>query len=275
MTANPATASVLSDALAENPTFFSLLIGNDDVFAYALSGGTADGITPSDGPAGVGFNASVDAIVNGLMSTGAKGIIGNVADITSIPYFITVPYNGLLLDNANAAALSNAYGPLGITFQEGYNGFIIEDDNAPGGLRQIKEDELILLSVPQDSLKCGGWGSMIPIPDKYVLTESEIANITEAINAYNNKLKSVADSKGLAFVDVNSFMSRVKTGIVFNGVSVKTQFVSGGAFSLDGVHLTPIGNALLANEFIKAINSEYGAAIPQVDASKYKGVDFP
>jgi len=51
--------------------------------------------------------------------------------------------------------------------------------------------------------------------------------------------------------------------------------VAGGAFSLDGVHLTPLGNALLANSFIKAINSKYGSTIPQVDATRYKGVAFP
>lgn len=275
MTSNPASASILSEALEENPTFFSLLIGHDDVLSYALSGGTADAITPSAGPAGAGFDASVDVIINALTANGAKGIIGNVADITSIPFFTTVPYNGLLLDDANAEALTYAYSGLGITFQAGYNGFIIEDAGAPGGLRQIQEGELILLSVPQDSLKCAGWGSMKPIPNQFVLTENEITSITEAIDAYNTKLKSVADEKGLAFIDVNAFMSKVKTGIVYNGVSIKTQFVSGGAFSLDGVHLTPIGNALMANEFIKAINAKYGSTIPQVNATNYKGVDFP
>jgi hypothetical protein len=44
---------------------------------------------------------------------------------------------------------------------------------------------------------------------------------------------------------------------------------------LDGVHLTPRGNAMLANEFIKAINLKYGSTIPQLDVTKYGGVVFP
>jgi hypothetical protein len=275
MTTNPASASVLSDAAAQNPTFFTMSMGDDDVLTYALAGAAADAITPSAGPAGVGFDASIDVIVNTLTANGAKGVVANIPQITNLPFFTTVPYNGLLLNAANATALNAAYAPLGITFNPGYNGFIIEDINAPGGLRQIVSGELILLSVPQDSLKCAGWGSMKAIPNQYVLTATEISQIVDATNAFNVKLKSVAEAKGLAFVDVNAFMTSLKSGIIYNGISLRTEFVSGGAFSLDGVNLTPIGNALLANQFIKAINARYGSTIQQIDATKYKGIVFP
>jgi hypothetical protein len=114
-----------------------------------------------------------------------------------------------------------------------------------------------------------------PIPSQYVLTDSEILSIQSAVASYNVKIKSLAESRGLAYVDVNNFMALVKKGISYNGVTVNATFASGGAFSLDGVHLTPRGNALLANEFIKAINTTYGSSIPQVNVSKYEGVVFP
>lgn len=275
MTANPQTGSILGDALAQNPTFFSLLVGSDDALGYAISGGAADAITPTAGPAGIGFDASIDMIVDNMTANGAKGVIAGIPDISSLPYFTTVPYNGLMLDNANAAALTAAYSGLGITFQAGANAFMIEDGNAPGGMRQIAQGEMILLSVPQDSLKCAGWGSMKPIPNQFVLTSDEMAQISESIGDYNNKLEAVATSKGLAFVNMNSFMMKAKTGILYNGVGMNAQFVTGGIFSLDGIHLTPRGNALLANEFIKAINSRYGAKIPMVNATMYSGVIFP
>ena len=275
MTASPQTASILSDAASQGPTFFSLFIGSDDVMSYALAGAAADAITPSAGPAGYGFDASVDAIVNTLTASGAKGVIANIPDIHTLPYFTTIPANGLMLDAANAAALTAAYSGLDISFHEGSNGFMIQDPTIPAGMRQIKATEMVLLTVPQDSLKCAGWGSMKPIPHQYVLTETELTDINNAISAYNTKLRSVADAKGLAFVDVNAFMSRAKAGIMYNGIGMNAQFVSGGIFSLDGVDLTPIGNALLANEFIRAINAKYGSTIPQVDATNYKGVGFP
>ena len=276
MASNPSSASMLSDAMLQSPTFFTLFIGSNDVLLYALAGGADDAITPSAGIAGVGFDASMDAIVATLTSGGAKGAIANVPDITSVPYFTTVPYNGLVLTSTTQVnALNTAYSPLGITFQLGQNPFIIEDAAAPGGKRQITSSEYMLLSVPQDSLKCKGWGSVKAIPDEYVLTAGEISDIHDAITAYNTKIKNLATTYGLAFVDVNKFLSQVETGIVYNGINLNTTFVSGGAFSLDGVHLTPIGNALLANEFLKAINSTYGSTLPLVDATKYSGVKFP
>jgi hypothetical protein len=180
-----------------------------------------------------------------------------------------------MLDNASATQLRTAYSALDIPFEAGNNPFIIEDASAPGGVRQIVQGELILLSIPQDSIKCKGWGSAKAIPNQYVLTEDEISQINSAITDYNSTLESLAVQKELAFVDVNSFMNVVKTGIMYNGVNVNAQFVSGGAFSLDGVHLTPRGNALLANEYIKAINSKYGSTIPHLDGNKYRGVVFP
>src|SRR6218665_3450964 len=72
MTANPSSASILGDAAAQNPSFFSLFIGNNDVLSYALGGGAADSITQL--PV---FNASIDGIVGLMTAGGAKGVIGN------------------------------------------------------------------------------------------------------------------------------------------------------------------------------------------------------
>jgi lysophospholipase L1-like esterase len=116
---------------------------------------------------------------------------------------------------------------------------------------------------------------MKPIPNQFVLTVDEMSQINESVGDYNSKLQAVAASKGLAFVDVNAFLQKAKTGIMYNGVGMNAQFVTGGIFSLDGIHFTPRGNALLANEFIKAINSKYGAKIPMVNATMYNGVIFP
>ncbi len=276
MASNPLTASILQDAMAQNPTFFTLFIGSNDVLLYALAGAADDNITPSAGPAGVGFDASIDAIAGTLVSHGAKGAIANIPDITSLPYFTTVPYNGLVLTSqVQVNGLNAAYAPLGITFNLGQNGFIIEDAASPAGFRQIKAGEFVLLTVPQDSLKCKQWGSVKPIPDEYVLTATEAGQIKTAITNYNTKIKAVVGTYGLAFVDVNAFLAQAEKGITYNGINLNTEFVTGGAFSLDGVHLTPIGNALLANEFIKSINITYKSTLPLIDATKYSGVKFP
>ncbi len=281
MASDPAAASILSDAKAVNPTFFSVFIGNNDVLAYATNGAAADAITPTTGIAGVGFDGSILSIVNTLTSNGAKGVIGNVPDITSLPFFTTIPWNGLALNQVQADSLNLAWpndtivGGL-FNFKAGNNGFLIEDPAVPYiKKRLMKEGELVLLDTPLDSIKCHKLGSLKAISNKHILTASEIIKIQTATIAYNATIKSIAELKGLAFVDVNAFMNKTKSGFVYNGVAFSAAFVTGGAFSLDGIHLTPVGNALLANEFIKAINKTYNSTIPQVDATKYRGIIFP
>lgn len=270
MTANSSSSSILMEAAAQKATFFSLFIGNNDVLSYALAGGASDSITSS--PV---FNASIDGIINTMTADGAKGVVANIPDVTSLPYFTTISYNGLVLTRQGQVdSLNSAYALTGITFSLGANAFVMELP-APPFARKMKANEMVLLSTPQDSLKCAGWGSKKPLANKYVLNETEVQNIQSAVSSFNGKLSSVANAKGLAYVDVNAFMARTKTGIIYNGNKITTTFVSGGAFSLDGIHLTPLGNAMLANEFILAINSTYGSTLPRLDATKYHGVVFP
>ena len=98
-----------------------------------------------------------------------------------------------------------------------------------------------------------------------------------ATTAYNASVKSLADPYGLAFVDANTKMIELnaQSGILFDGVKYTAKFVTGGAFSLDGVHLTGRGYGIVANEFIKSINAKYKSTLPQVDPNKYSGVKFP
>jgi len=270
-----ATASMLGIAAEQKPTFYSLFIGNNDVLGYASSGGSSDIITPLSGAPSIGFNESIDAIVAGMSTNGAKAVIANVPDITNLPFFTTIPYNGLVLTRQSEVdSLNFTYAVAQLTFSIGVNAFVMAVAPPPFA-RQMKPNELVLLSTPKDSLKCGGWGSRKPLNNQFVLSLSEISKIQDAIYSFNIKLKDVADKNAYAFVDVNNFMAKTKKGIIYNGVTINTTFVSGGAFSLDAIHLTPLGNALLANEFIKSINSTYRSSIPMIEASKYKGVVFP
>lgn len=275
--ANPA-ARPLDQAKLIVPTFFTMWLGNNDVLGYATSGGEGNvgGLGQTDiSPLAV-FEVSYDSVVKVMTSGGAKGALLNIPDVTSIPFFNTIPAKGLVLSATDAAALTAAYAGTGITFSEGANNFIIQDPTVPVlGFRQIKDDELLLLTLPQDSLKCGGWGSIKPIPQQYVLDEEEIQNVQSATTSFNTFIAQEADAYGLAYTDMNSYLKTLASGIIFNGVTFNTEFVTGGAFSLDGVHLTPRGYALAANEVLRAINTKYGSRIPPIDVNKYGGIKFP
>ena len=333
--ASSSTASVLDDAKAQNPTFFSLWIGNNDVLSYATSGGVGTNQTGNTNPRTYSSNditdpnvlaGSIRAVLEGMKSVGAtKGVIANIPNVTSIPFFTTVPYNAVPLDEAHAAALNTqlvgrlkpvltalGQGDRLKTLVVGQNPLLIKDETLTdlssqitaaltsngvpatlasfigttyGQARHTTSEDLVLLSTkPVINSEVTGvsepfnkLGVTYPLEDKHVLIKSEVAQVQTATNAYNTQIKALAEAYGLAFVDANAKMVELgkNSGIQYNGVNYSTTFVTGGSFSLDGVHLTGKGYAVIANEFIKAINAKYKSNLRQVNPNNYSGVKFP
>jgi len=298
--ATSGTTSVLADVLVQNPTFFSLWIGANDVLTHAISGATTDSITDINT-----FSFVYNTLLQQLTAGGAKGVVANIPDITDIPYFSFIntqlPHMGLLLNAETAALLNGAYAQFeaflasvgipysyGFNFQAGPNAFVVEDETlplpAPFNVRQMKAGELFLLVLPTDSLRNHGMGSVnlatnpptpFGIRDRYFLSEGEIGQIQTAISAYNSVIKNLADQYGLAHVDMNAKLNQVANGgIMYEGINFTDVFVSGNAFSLDGVHLTGKGNAMTANFFIDAINAKYNAQLTPVSPRLYPGIYY-
>ncbi len=274
---NSPMEKAVTQATKIKATFFTMWLGANDVLGYATSGGNGavSGTGQSDISPITTFTTVYNAVVDSMTANGAKGVLINIPDVTSIPYFTTIPAKGLVLRQGQADSLSAAYTALGITFTAGANYFIIQDASAPGGMRKIRDGEYIILTTPQDSLKCAGWGSRKPIPKDYVLTADEVANVKNATTAFNNVISAAAAAHNLPVADMNSYLKTISSGTTFNGVTFNATFVSGGAFSLDGVHLTPRGYALAANYILLTINNKYNSTIPLVDVNKYSGVRFP
>ncbi|MFN8155184.1 MAG: SGNH/GDSL hydrolase family protein [Bacteroidia bacterium] len=269
------SSTVIGDALLNEPTFFTLWIGNSDVLNFATIGGLNIGnpdyeITPVPT-----FEAALDTIVESLTSNGAEGVIANIPDVTELPFFSTIPYNGLALTQAQADSL-NLVAPVGITYQAGANPFVVYSGATGGAIRQLGAGELVLSSVSIDDIRCNKLGtSLNPIPSGYILDSTEVAQIKNAITGYNTKLRNTANLYNLAFADMNAYFKQLKAGVVFNGAEYSISYLSGGAFSLDGVHPNGRGYALIANEFIRVINARYNSNLPLCDVNASTGVLFP
>jgi len=247
-------------------TFFTDWLGNNDALGYATSGGAGDVLTDK-----ATFTALYQATIAKLTATGAKGAVATIPDVTTIPYFTTVTYAAVLAGvKAKVPTITDLY---------------IATPSEAIPVRKATASDLIVLTFPTSlmgSTTAGvgtypyGLDPRNPIESKYVLDATEIANVKDYVTNYNNTIKTVAASKGLAVFDAFTFLTNVKAnGLLVNGVSLNSGFISGGIFSLDGVHLTPRGYSVVANEFIKAINTTYGANVPLADVSAYSGVKFP
>ena len=103
-------------------------------------------------------------------------------------------------------------------------------------------------------------GVSLPLEDKWVLLPSEQEEIATRTIAFNAIIASAASNAGLALVDANTLLTQLANGGITSGDFILTSsLVTGGAFSLDGVHPTARGYALIANEFMRAIDATYGS----------------
>jgi lysophospholipase L1-like esterase len=123
-------------------------------------------------------------------------------------------------------------------------------------------------------------GLTVPLSDQYVLLPSEQSEINARTTAFNSIIAAtVAGSGGrLALADVNTAFTSFATAgaTVVGGVTLTASIAPPYAgFSEDGVHPNGRGYGFMANIFIKAINSTFGATIPEVDISQYKGTQIP
>ena len=324
--ASSATASVIGDAMAQQPTFFTLWIGNNDVLGYATTGGDGTNpITPSAGAAGVGFDATYNALVTTLTSAGAKGAVANIPNVATLPFFKTVPTSPLSPTALGGAVQintinTNLYGPLkailtatgdgariNLLSATAANPLLIVDESltdrsaniaaaltgslgAPtaaafgaifGRARQTTTADLVLLTTssvigtvaPGVPAQINVFGVTYPLQDKHILIPAEITEIANATSAFNATIAAAAASKDLAFVNANAVLTQVATtGLNVNGFNFTGQLVFGHAFSLDGVHPTSRGYALIANEFAKSINAKYGSNLPSVNVGVYNNL---
>jgi len=320
------STTVLADAVSLNPTFFSLWIGNNDILGYATSGGSGVDQAGNLDPSTYGgfditdpnvFAAAYSAQVDALVAGGAKGVLLNIPDVTSIPYFTTVPTRSIPLDAATAGAVNAQFalynGALGqlvaggfisaeeaairaINFVEGVNYPIMTDVDLTdvtailigagldpqtaallGQLRQVKSDDLVVLTassvlgtVPDPSNPLGIVGVSLPLPNSLVLSSTEQARVATAGASYNAIIEGLAAANELGYGDMKSALAEVAAnGAFYNGGVLTSTYVTGGAFSLDGVHPSPRGYAFTANTIIDVINTTYNASIPKVNIGTY------
>lgn len=342
--ASSTTATVIGDAVGQNPTFFSLWIGNNDILSYATSGGVGEdhNKTGELDPANYGSNDITNSVtfsgvyktlLDNLTAGGAKGVVLNLPSVTSLPFFTTVPYAPLSPLNPDFAAqipeLNQTYAGLNLAFEAlgvperaiqfsttGASPVVIKDESltditasltvalsgtfgplAPviaaqyGQARQATQQDLLLLTsssqigevdtarvaelmgvgmTQEQAGKLSVKGVSLPLADQYVLIPAEQKAIENARKSYNATIASLASLKGLAMYDVAAALEQAANGgIPINGGVVTSTFVSGGAFSLDGVHPTPRAHALVTNGVLDAIEAVYGANLPKVDPADY------
>ncbi|MEO1021464.1 MAG: hypothetical protein AAFW89_02895 [Bacteroidota bacterium] len=235
---NPGTSTILGDAIAAQPSFFSLWIGNNDVLGYAVSGASDENLLTDPAI----FDQQYEAIIAQLIgNTTADGIVVNIPPFLGLAYFRAVPFQAIpVTRQTQADSINGGYAAYNaglqaaftngaiteaeatrrtITFSLGVNAFVIEDESLTDlsglGLPSIRQSEqtdlfvLALGSILGTDLGAGVVGVQAAVADQFVLLPSEQQQIEVARAAFNATIaQAVTDnSERLVLYDTNGFVA--------------------------------------------------------------------
>ncbi len=229
-----------------DPDIVLLWVGGQDALLGLINGTDAAATDANK------FEDHFVDIMDALQGTGAKVIVANVPNVSTIPY---------LLSRGDAATF------LGIP--EAFLGALVADDEfvtldalGPIGAALLGDPSEFFDRSPETCFVVATANVADADPDvtcdDYILTAEEVAMIETKVAAYNTVINNVeTDYPGVAtLVDMHGFFAAIAPFIAVNGPPLTVDFL-GGIFSLDGIHPTFTGQALVADEFIAAINAAY------------------
>jgi len=249
--------------LDPQPTFLILEYGGSELLGPATRGTTAGLVT------NVAFAAQMTQALDLLADSlpNAKMAIVNVPDVTSLPFFTTL--SNRLLDAAGRPLLNPNGSPR----------LLLGPNNVP-----LTANDLVLLTA--SPLVANGFGypsgtfsylSGAPVAgrgvglaDSMVLSISEALTLQAQVRNYNTVIDTSAARRGIAVVDLRGLLrTAATTGIQIQRVVYTSAFVTGGLFSLDGIHPNDLAHALLCNELIRAANAKFGSNITPIDPTRF------
>jgi lysophospholipase L1-like esterase len=237
------------------PNLYTVMLGDDDIAQYALSGGRK---TVTDIMV---FSQNTRLLLDALVSTQAKGIVATLPDILDFPYF-------------NYHTLESLKGKNGL----GNDIYIITNN---GITRKATNKDFFTFDSfkrIENTAKTGvpdGQNTNKPLATEYVIDENEANQIRFKINEFNAILKKEATERQIPILDLNLVFQNLKDKKYGDG-SINYSFPSGNLFSLDGYHPTAKGYAIIANEFIKSLNENHKnllkTTITSLDVAKFEGL---
>ncbi|MCE2614130.1 G-D-S-L family lipolytic protein [Flavobacteriaceae bacterium D16] len=295
--ASSPNATIIEDAAAQNPTFFSLWIGNNDVLGFAASGGS--GVDQTGNPDATTYGGSditdptlFAGVYSGLLQTltanGADGVVVNLPDVSALPYFTTVPYNPLdpsnpdfgpqiPLLNTIFGALNQIYTAIGATER------IVVFSETEASPVVIIDEDLANLSATIAGALLADLPTFEAFIAQFGLPPQAAPLVANLLGATYGQARQ-ATAEDLIVLTSSTVIGTVNTDVLQNLVNQGLSAQLAGQFSVEGVSLpledkwvlTPeeqqaVETATTAyNQTIAALATQYDLAL--VDVNTYQNV---
>jgi lysophospholipase L1-like esterase len=278
----------LQAAVSLHGQLATVWIGSNDLIHFAF----ANGASPVANAASVG--SDVTTIIRQLQGSGAKVVVANIVDLVGTAAFYPVQstteptYEQNLAAFLQAAIVNQAAAQFHVPPAVAAQNPLVQQQvaQAAQAARQYAQAEIaqaglgpnayfllpellstvaaILQKQPVPQLTPGGAGEY--------LSDGAASQLKTLNAAYNQAIASAVQATGAALVDAAAITMQAETlrasGKPFpldaQGDAVSLNY-GGGFFTLDGLHPSNAGYALVANAFIAAFDKQYGLTIPPVD----------
>src|ERR1035437_5007654 len=233
----------LSEAAGVVPTTAILWIGSNDALFSLLFGGDPTKLCL--------FRSSYHKAATTMAdASGHHLVVANIPDVTLTAYLTSVPKLAAILGKSDLE-VETAFG-------------LQQDD-----MVTPYAFPLMAMGTLPDSAPPALGASPVPV----VIRAGTLATIRASVIAYNAVIANEAVANHATLVDIYSLINDLAAhGVVVGGQKLTTDFM-GGLFSLDGVHPTNTGYAIIANEFIKTMNRSLRAGIPPVSVERVSKTD--
>ena len=230
----PRLGSQIEIAESLGAPFVVCWIGSNDVLSAVTSYDNLDAsqLTPV-----AEFAADFGEVVARLTAAGSVTLFANIPDVVDTAF---------LLDGSQLAR------------------FLGSDFGLPDG-HLTTLWAMILVQLGQAD------GTLFQNPS-FVLDPGELALIQARISAFNQIIDDAATAAGLPVADIHGVFKAITQAepLVF-GVPLTSRYL-GGLFSLDGLHPSNLGHAIIASVMIATINQHFGVAIPNLTLAEWTDV---
>ncbi len=250
-------------------------LGSNDLLKVAFSGGQAPVTAPQS------MHDDIVTIVHKLQAAGSKVAVANLVDVMGAATFIPQPayqptlqayITGLLIAQGVPPAQAQAAAVL-------YSTAYASQESAQTGLGPngyftinalFKTLQTAAAQIPAHALP------VAPTLSSGDFIADAVANNVKALNAsYNVAIGQAAADSGAALVDIHALFAQIAAagGVPVNPPKCCSLVYRGGLSSLDGLHPSNTGYALIANAFIAQLNTSYNLGIPQVNVGAVYATD--
>ncbi len=247
--------TIAQQALGKAPTFLSFEFGSNEVLGPVTLGATINGLTSN------AFAAATTAGLNAIHAAlpGAKVAVVNVPDPTLTPYVRTFSAFTVSLTTGQPVALVG-----------------------PGSTPLSAGDFVLLTAGPYLAqgigIPVGAYNYVNPaapgngqsLPDSVILSVPEASAAITEVTEMNAHLDTLTQRPFVAKVDFHGLLNTVAASGYRLGANTFTlDFITGGLFSLDGVHPNDLAHAVVANLMIDAVNARFGSGVPRLNPSEF------